>query len=183
MIRNALFVGLTAIASAAAAQTPDPFVATAEKEVTGTIQAISQSDRHVVLKVDGQRLLVEAGPGVRNFNQVKPGDTVVVTYREGVIAEVKPPGEGAQGSVASKATVPGTPAAAAGKAVATTVKITSVDPQTHTVTFTRPDGIDRTMSVTDPKAQVFASKLQAGDEVQVTYKEAVAVNIEPVAAD
>lgn len=182
MFRNALVVACVCLPGLVVAQEPDPFVSTSVKEATGTIQAISQSDRHVVLQgTGGTRLLVEAGEDVSNFDQVKAGDRVVVSYHEGVIAEVKPPGEGAQGAVAAKGRTPDgdMPGAAVGGAIATTVTIKSVDKSDNTVTFERPDGIVRTMEISDPKAKQFIHELKSGDEVQITYKEATAVSIQP----
>ena len=37
----------------------------------------------------------------------------------------------------------------------------------------------RTVDVVDPKAQKFISTLKKGDEVELTYVEAVAVTLEP----
>jgi hypothetical protein len=106
-----------------------------------------------------------------------------VSYYEGLVAEVKPKGEGAQGvqSAKGKATSPPgeMPAGAVGHSVATTVRVESVDPATHTISFTRSDGITRKMAVEHPDAQRFIGQLKPGDEVQVTYREATAVSIQP----
>jgi hypothetical protein len=47
------------------------------------------------------------------------------------------------------------------------------------VTFVGPAGMTRTVDVKDPDAQKFISGLKKGDEVQLTYVEAVAVTLEP----
>ena len=39
--------------------------------------------------------------------------------------------------------------------------------------------MSRTVDVKDPKAQKFISDLQKGDEVELTYVEALAVTLEP----
>jgi hypothetical protein len=59
------------------------------------------------------------------------------------------------------------------------VVIESVDNKTHSVTFTGPSGLSRTVDVVDPKAQKFISELKKGDEVELTYVEALAVTVEP----
>jgi hypothetical protein len=177
-------LGLAVLPLCISAAEPEPFTTSRLKQASTTIQAISQSDRHLVLLGDdGKRLLVEAGPGFKNFNDVKAGDHVVVSYYEGVVAEVKPKGEGVQGvqGATGKSTSPAgeMPAGAVGRAVATTVRVESVDPATHTITFKRPDGVERTMTVEHPDAQRFISQLKSGDEVQITYREATAVSIQP----
>jgi len=40
----------------------------------------------------------------------------------------------------------------------------------------------RTVDVVDPKAQKFIAELKKGDEVELTYVEALAVTVEPKAA-
>ena len=52
----------------------------------------------------------------------------------------------------------------------------SVDSKTNEVRFYGPDKRVRTVEL----AQAFAKKLKAGDEVIVTFTEALAVSVEPV---
>lgn len=188
MIRNAVVViiAVAFVSFLVRAQEPRPFEASKTRTTTATIQAISQSDRHVVLLgTDGSRLLVEAGPEVRNFDKVRPGDRVVVTYTQGVIAEVKPKGEGLgaeapKGAAAKARTGAGEmPAKAAGSTIVTTVTIESVDSSFDTVTFKPADGVIRTLAVESPQGKEFIDQLKPGDEVQITYREAAAVSIEP----
>jgi hypothetical protein len=69
--------------------------------------------------------------------------------------------------------------AVVGNKVNTTVVIEAVDNAAHSVTFTGPAGMTRTVDVVDPKAQKFISELKKGDEVELTYVEALAVTVEP----
>jgi hypothetical protein len=71
------------------------------------------------------------------------------------------------------------PGAAVANQVTTTVVIEAVDRATHSVTFVGPAGKTRTVDVVDPKAQQFISSLKKGDEVELTYVEALAVTLEP----
>jgi hypothetical protein len=161
---------------------PEPFATSQLKKASTTIQAISQSDRHLVVQgADGERHVIEAGPAVENFSEVRPGDRVVVSYYEGVVAEVQPKGQGSQGTTTSKSRAPSDalPAGAVSKTIATTVRVDKVDPATNTISFKRPDGIVRKMAVEHPDAKRFMGELKPGDEVQITYREASAVSIEP----
>jgi hypothetical protein len=162
--------------------TPEPFATSQLKKASTTIQAINQSDRHlVVLGADGERHVIEAGPAVRNFDEVRPGDRVVVSYYEGIVAEVKPKGEGSQSSTTAKARTPSDtlPAGAVSRNVAATVHVDSVDAASNTITFKPSDGIARKLTVEHPDAKRFIGELKPGDEVQITYREATAVSIEP----
>ena len=60
------------------------------------------------------------------------------------------------------------------------VTIVSVDSKTNEVRFYGPDKRVRTVELETPEAQAFAKKLKAGDEVIVTFTEALAVSVEPV---
>ena len=50
------------------------------------------------------------------------------------------------------------------------------------MTFVGPAGKTRTVDVVDPKAQQFIGTLKKGDEVELTYVEALAVTLEPKAS-
>ncbi len=184
MIRAALFIAALCVAASAGAQDPEPFKASQTKQVTATIQAVSQSDRHLVLRsTDGSNVIVEAGDNISNFDQLRPGDKVDVAYHEGIIAEVKPPGEGAERTTQKTATSSedGMPSKVMGKQVTTTVEIRSIDPARNMITFKHPDGTVHTLGVANRYGKEFMSKLKPGDNVQLTYREAAAVSIRPAA--
>lgn len=183
MIKAALIITVVCVSASAGAQQPQPFEASQTKKVTATIQAVSQSDRHLVLRSnDGSQVIVEAGDSINNFDQLRPGDRVVVAYHEGIIAEVKPPGEGAERTVRSTETTEGEmPSKIVGKQVTTTVEIQSIDRARNMITFKHPDGTVRTLGVANREGKEFMSKLKPGDDVQLTYREAAAVSIKPAA--
>jgi hypothetical protein len=184
MFQRMFIAALACIPAWACAQQAKPFEVSRQKTATATIQAVSQTDRHlVILTTEGERLMLEAGADVTNFDQIHPGDRIRVTYHEGIIAEVKPKGTGVEGvpATAAKArTAPGeVPAKGVATSIAATVKVQSIDTSFDTVTFTRPDGIVRTLAVETPEGKAFIDTLKPGDEVQITYREASAVSIEP----
>jgi Cu/Ag efflux protein CusF len=153
-------------------------------EVTATVEAIDLATRTVTVR-DGadNEYVVEAGPEVRNLEQVKVGDEIVVSYYAALAAEFKKPGEGVQGvqaeAAAGRAPLGERPAGAAGRRVTATIVIDSVNAEENTVTFTGPQGVLRTVAVEDPAAQAFIKQLKHGDEVELTYTEALAISVEP----
>ncbi len=183
MFKSAFIIAVGCVATAAGAQQPQPFEASQTKKVTGTIEAVSQSDRHVtVLGSNGSRVILEAGAQIQNFDQLRPGDRVVVAYHEGLIAEVARPGEGAQSQTQRTERVQGDmPTKMVGTQTTKTVEIESVDRDRNMVTFKHPDGTSRTLGVSSLKAKEFVSQLNPGDEVQLTFREAAAVSIKPAA--
>lgn len=185
MFKNfSVLVALSALLSISQAQDRPQFSSESVKEITATVEAVNHDDRSLVLRgEDNARTLVMAGPNVRNFDQIRAGDRIVVSYREAIAAEVKPKGKGIEGvkqaTAKTRAPEGSQPAIGTGSLIATTVEVQAVDTSFDTVTFTRADGITRTVAVEDPKAQEFIRELRRGDEVQVTYTEAIAVNLRP----
>jgi len=180
-------LALAAIAislASCASKPPEPVATDTLLQVTATVAAIDQSTRMVTLRgSDGTTTTVQVGPEARNLAQVRVGDKVVVSYYKGILAEVKKPGEGAQGvSTASTTTRarPGErPAGAAGAAIRTRVTIESVDTSFDTVTFKTPDGTMRTYAVETAEGRQFIRGLRKGDQVEVTYIEALAIEVKP----
>ncbi len=117
----------------------------------------------------------------RNFDQIQQGDEIILTYHEGLVANVVSEGQQGDGTTMVGGRTPAgqVPGGAIGKTIATTVQIDGVDPDSDTVTFTRPDGIQRTLTVENPEAMRFAESLTPGDRVQLTYREAAAVSVQP----
>jgi Cu/Ag efflux protein CusF len=152
--------------------------------VTATVEAIDLASRLVTIRApEGHAVTLEVGPEVYNLPQVKVGDQVVVSYHAAVAAEFKKPGEGVTGvqaDVAAARAEPGErPGGIVGTSVKATVIIESVDAKSNTVSFTGPQGMLRTITVQNPDAQAFIKKLKKGDEVEITYTEAVAISVEP----
>jgi hypothetical protein len=155
-------------------------------QLTAAVESVDKATRTIVLKgEEGARVLFVAGPEVRNFDQIKAGDKVRVTYLIAVGAQVKPRGTPPSAPIEAatgKRSEPGQPpGVAAGRTVISTVKIDSVDTSFNTVTFTRADGITRVVAIEDPEARRFVRSLKPGDSVEVTYSEATAVSVEPAA--
>jgi len=95
---------------------------------------------------------------------------------------MRKPGDSTEASIAlaDGVTDPGDrPGAAIGTRTTLPVTIVSVDSKTNEVRFYGPDKRVRTVELETPEAQAFAKKLKAGDEVVVTFTEALAVSVEP----
>jgi hypothetical protein len=174
--------GLAAHASAG----PEPVKVENKQTLTATVTAIDMEKRLVTLKADnGNQTTVEVSPEVTNLPQVKTGDKVLVQYYQGLAAAFKKPGESTtvgkvdQTDAVARAAPGEKPGAAVGTTVTTTVVIEAVDKAKNTVTFTGPQGVQRTVDVKDPSAQKFVSQLKKGDHVELTYTEALAVAVTP----
>jgi hypothetical protein len=180
---------LAALAFGNAVAQPAPVATEKVHSISATVDKIDAKTRTIELRKDKEVQSIQVPPEVRNFDKIKVGDEVVVTYYEGLAAEFKKKGEsktvGVLDASTGTARMPegsGKPGAAIGNKIKTTVTIESVDTKTHSVTFIGPSGLSRTVDVVDPKAQQFIAQLKKGDEVELTYVEALAVTVEPKAA-
>jgi hypothetical protein len=182
--RLRLGLGLAAAALAVGCTTtPAPMSISDAIEVNATVDAIDYSTRMVTLRDARGTHVVQAGPEVVNLPQVKVGDRVVVRYIEALGAEVKKPGTGVSGvqtEVVGARAEPGQrPGAGVATQTRTTVKIYEVDRYQNVVEFTGPSGYNRRIKVKDPKAIEFVKGLKKGDEVEVTFTEALAISVQP----
>ena len=180
---SALFAILPLVA-AGAAEPPKPVKVEDTVKVTTKIEAVDVEKRLITVRdADGNPVELEVSPEVRNLAQVHVGDNMNVVYHQALGAEFKQPGTGVKGveqeTVGGRAAVGEKPSAGVGQQTRATVKIDSVDAATNTVKFTGPKGVLRTVAVKDPKAQAFIKQLKPGDEVELTYTEALAISVDP----
>ncbi len=167
---------------AAVATAPGKAVAVETMKIAATVTAIDKATRAVTLKgPKGNELTVTAGPAVKNFDQIKAGDQVMLEYVEALSLQLKK-GGGApvarttqQGAVAAK---PGErPAGAVGQQVTVVADVIDVNPATQVVTLKGPQRTVE-LKVRDPEQFKLVKK---GDQIEATYTEAVAIAVTPAA--
>jgi hypothetical protein len=168
---------------------PQPVVKEELKQVQATVEAVDPATRAVTLRGPNGLVTLIAGPEVRNFAQIHVGDRLVASYYVAVTAQMGsssgPAADGARMQPLSTTTsyaapVGSSPAGAVTRTTTMTVKIESVDTAAQTVAFIRPDGTHRIVTANSPQMQEFIKTLAPGDDVDVTYTEAVAVEMHPV---
>ena len=147
------------------------------------VTAVDRQQRELTLKAqDGEELVVQAGDTIKNFDQIQVGDEVIVTYTEAVAWQVKSASEGTPGvsekSEITRAKAGEKPGGTAGRTTSVTATITQIDLARETVTLTGPKGNSQTIKVRDPAN---LKKVKVGDLVDITYTEAVAIAVRPVA--
>jgi hypothetical protein len=150
---------------------------------TATVVAVDASKRLITLRdARGVTSVVHAGPEVRNFAQIAPGDTVKVRYQESLVFTRLQPGVAAAPPsaeiVAGRAKPGQKPGAMMGGQLTTTVKVELVDADSNIVVFTPPDGGLRAVRAVRPEGQQFIRGLAPGDQVEITYTEALAVSVD-----
>jgi hypothetical protein len=163
-----------------------PAVTSQLSTMVATVQAVYPDKRSVTLlgpKGDQQTIFV--GPDVK-LDKVHAGDKVTVSYYQGIAAQIAKGGAKVTDPAASDFAYKsqnGAPGGGAGSSVTVTVKILGVDPGTNQVKFQQQDGSQHVITVKSPDMQKFIKTLKAGDVVDVTYTESVAVSVTPAGAN
>lgn len=147
---------------------------------TATVQAIDLDKRVVTLKgPEGNVFDVTVGKEARNLPQVKVGDEVTVKYYEALSATVYKKGEAPQVEGATEGlarTKPGEkPGGVAGRQMTVTATVEAIDMKKPTVTLKGSEGKLLTVKIKDRKN---LENVKVGDEVVLTYTEALAISVE-----
>jgi hypothetical protein len=166
------------------ATSPGKGTVAAAVEVRARVVGIDKATRTVDLRrSNGQVVSIVAGDEVKNFNQIKLGDDVVVQYVRALSLTLMKSGS-KQTSIDQKTDAvrskPGEqPGVAAGRQVQVVANVVAVNKKTMTVTLKGPRGNEVDLVLEDPKQLELVKK---GDQVNAVYTEAVAISLEAAPA-
>jgi translation elongation factor P/translation initiation factor 5A len=154
-------------------------IAVSVLKASATVEAVDAAKRTVTLKGEaGQTKTLKCGSEVRNFDQIKVGDKVNLTFVDEVAAYVRkadaPPmaEESAMVALAPKGAKPG---ALMAETVEVKAKIESVNTKKHTITFLNPDGSKKTVKVGKKAKEL--KELQKGDDVVLRITQAMMIDV------
>jgi len=175
-----LSTGAFAQATKGAAPAAQPKVVKERAAVmTATVQAIDLNTRIVTLKgPKGEVRDIKVGEEAVNLPQVKVGDLVTVKYYESLAIEVMKPGtvSGAGEKSAIVKAKPGEmPGGTAARQSTVTATVTAIDKKKGTISLKGPEGKTVVAKAEDPKN---LDKVKVGDELMITYTEALAISVE-----
>jgi hypothetical protein len=162
------------------ASSPGKVAAAAAVEITAVVTGVDKGTRTVTLKgPQGRSVDIVAGDEVKNFDQIRLGDNVVVQYVEALTLDLKK-SKGKPSATTSDATVraePGArPAGAVAREVVVLADVVAVDPAKSTISLKGPKGNVVVLKVQDPG---HFKVVKVGDQVEAVYTEAVAVSVKP----
>ena len=172
----------SANASALAATGPGKAAVVETVNISATVEAIDVPGRHVTVKgPKGKVSTLAVGPHVRNLDQVKVGDKVLVRYEQALTLSLMKDGKELRSRSVSasgeRAAVGAEPAGVVGQKVEVTADVTAVNRKTKMVTLKGPErSVD--LKVNDPEQ---LKLIKVGDQVHAVYTEAVAIAVEAAA--
>lgn len=183
MTRSLLLGVLLALGACQTAKSPEPTELSNVVTATAEVVTVDADARLVTLRrEDGILFDVYAGPEVRNFDQIAPGDTLMVRYEERLAASLRPAHEEAspaQGGIIAARAQPGAkPGAGVGMTVSVWVKIESIDLKHDIVVFSLDSGELVAHRLMTDEGREFAKGLKLGDTVRLDYSQALAISIE-----
>lgn len=153
-------------------------------ETTAVVESVDVPNRVVTIKDEsGAVRTLEVPARVKNLPQLKPGDKIRARYKVAIATMIKKPGEASgitEKTESATVAPPGAkPGGTAQRQITTTIKVKAVDPVKNTLTFEGPRGRTRTVEVMDPQLQAVLKNLKPGDDVEVVYSEALAIDVLP----
>lgn len=149
-----------------------------------TVTAVDPKTREITLLDSmGETTSIIAGTEVRNFPQIKVGDTLRVRMMQSLLMEVRPHNALVTRTIIEEgvALAPkgGQPGMATGRRITTVVTIQALDMKKDFVKFTLPNGEVRTTTAKTTAGKELLHTLKVGDQVDVVFTDAVGILLEP----
>jgi hypothetical protein len=148
-------------------------------QLTATVLSVDKADRSIVVKgSDGEPQTIQVTEDVKNFDQIRAGDEVVIEVYSALAMQLAKPGEEFGDAASTMVTVaqPGEkPKLVLAEVVEALARITAIDKATRELTVTGPMGKSLTLQV--PEGMEKFDELKVGDEVNARYVEAFAVSV------
>jgi hypothetical protein len=146
---------------------------------SATVDALDLETRMITVRgPQGNTFKFKVDDSVKNLDQVKVGDKITVHYYQSLAVQVikMANAESGQETVMETAEPGEKPAGAAGKQTTIVATVEAIDRMAPSVTLKDTDGNVMTVSVRHPER---LKMIKIGDTLKITYREAVAVAVEP----
>jgi hypothetical protein len=179
-----LLLASAALALAACAPASDGIEVTRTASITANVAAVDPATREIdLIASDGSAFSFVAGPEMRNFDQIEPGDTATLEVSGTVTVRALGSRVGPEPetfAVLGRAPEGARPGAFAGTVSTMTVTLLGYDPATFEATILMPDGEELVVPV-EPEMREYAAGRTAGERFELTFSDAVAAFVEPAA--
>jgi len=166
-----------AVVAAAAAQ--GKAAVSEAMQIQGKVKSINKANRSVIVSgPQGKEVLFNLGDEVRNFEQIRVGDLVTLTYAQALALELRKVEnngirERVESEQAVRAPLGDRPAGAIEKTVQIVANVVAINPKAQTLSLR---GAKRTveLAVNDP---AMLKDIKVGNQVAAKYVEAVALEV------
>jgi hypothetical protein len=153
--------------------------------VRARVIAINHDTREITLRGPaGNTETVLVSDEVRNFDRIRRGDNVVITYHQSIAYELHGPNVSVPSATVTEgveqAPQGGLPGGVASRRITITGLVAGVDLAAHTISLVdQRGGAVHTFNVLNPQRQEDLKKVKVGDKLTVIFTEAIAVSVEP----
>lgn len=155
--------------------------------LVGVVETVDQTAREVLVRGQagaqtGALLTMVVGRSVQRLDRIRSGDRVTVKYYQALAARAARPLSTATTPMAAMTVERDVerPGGEITRVRSGRVTITAVDPATNTVSFVGPSNFARTVTADNPQVQAFVRTLRVGEQVDITFEEALAIVIDPM---
>jgi Cu/Ag efflux protein CusF len=178
MKRTSALAALAALALAGAAFAQGVVLAEATR-MTAIIQKIDPKTREITLKTDAGKIVdIVAGEEVKRFNELKVGDKVTIRYQAAAIFKLHTSDKPLSPPVRTESTTritEGSPGGTMSVEETAVVSVEAIDAEHSTITVKTFDGQTADFLVENKEN---LKTVKPGDRIEVTYREAVAIDVE-----
>lgn len=149
------------------------------------VKSVDLATRHVVVTdAKGETLSIKAPPEARNFGNLKPGDTVAITYTlstEYVLSAPNSPLPSDTAATLEARTAKGErPGGLAANQIVVTGTVLAVDASKHTLKLASPQGgAVHTVDVRTAEGRAAMGKIKVGDTITAYVTESLLLAVEP----
>ena len=148
-------------------------------DVNAKVTAVDTANRKVtLLRQDGYKFTVKAGPEAVNFDQIRVGDLVKATVTEEMVIHLDEEGASApDGSASIVALAPkgAQPGGVMAETTRVTATVTAIDQTGRTATLQFEDGRTKTFPV---RHDIDLSQRKVGEKVVFQFTEMIAISVE-----
>jgi hypothetical protein len=140
-----------------------------------TVKKIDEATGMMTLEdPQGNTFDVKIGPNV-DLRPIHVGDSVTATYYQEVAVAFDRASHGAPKTTRTTVVRGGVTE----RQATVTARVVSVDPKSGTVVVSGPEGGTHTLKVSDPGLQAQLAEVEPGEDLEVSYTQAVALSLEP----
>jgi hypothetical protein len=185
---GSVWAALALLAAAPAAQAQSKATVSSSESVTAkvAVKSVDRAARRVIVIDDkGETTSIKAPPEARNFDNLKPGDTVTITYTLQTEYVLSAPNTAlpadAVALVEARTAKGERPGGLLANQVVVTGAIVAIDTANHTLKLVSPDGgAVHTVAVKSAEGRKAMPRMKVGDTITAYVSESMLLTVQPL---